>query len=552
MSAAVAPEGGARRGWAPYYREAGGALGPWYADWLRLRWRASWPLQRSAHLRGVGHVSLGEALLLAGLTAGCALNMYAAWYDPAATSTLDAAASPSARRPSAGPKQSGSLPNILLALVLATAARNSVLEVLVGIPLERAVRWHSALAVLVALAGLYHGWMAVRLYGWFFGYDVFLTGFVLQGAVCVQVLSSLLPVRRRLYNLWLASHLAFAGVTVVAGLLHCGGVFLVGLALLALDVGIRFMVRAGPGPRKARLARCGDDTVRIEVARPPEWSYLAGQYCFVCLPALGLWEWHPLSISSAPGCDQDHVVFHARALGDWSRGLLRLAAAVPQGAVAEIDVLLDGPYGAPSVDVSGPRHTRFLLICGGIGVTPMLSICNELLYEHDVLGRPLARVRFVWATRNKAMARAIGCPRARAARDPAAAHGAADPLRAQVFLSTATAATAAAAVAAAAAGNTQVAPLPPPEPEKDHHHHQQQQPALPEAGLEGVEWCEGRPELGAILAELKDEALAAGDTAPIAVLVCGPASLTRDATRTALALSSSRLRFVVHSETFSL
>jgi hypothetical protein len=90
------------------------------------------------------------------------------------------------------------------------------------------------------------------------------------------------------------------------------------------------------------------------------------------------------------------------------------AASVPQGAVAEIDVLLDGPDGAPSVDVSGPRHTCFLLICGGIGVTPMLSICNELLYEHDVLGRPLARVRFVWATRNEALARTIGCPRARA------------------------------------------------------------------------------------------------------------------------------------------
>jgi predicted ferric reductase len=535
MSAAVAPEDGARRAWAPYHREAGSALGPWRAGWLQLRWRAAWPLQRSVHVRGAGHVSLGEALLLSGLTAGCAVNMNAAWYDPAA-------AVPNS------PRESGFLPNILLALVLTTAARNSLLELLFGIPVERAVRWHSVLAVLMTLAGLYHGWMAVRFFsGWYFDSSVFLTGCVLLAAVCALVLSSLLPVRRRLFNLWLASHIAFASVTVVTGLLHCGGVFLVGLALLAIDVGIRYLVRAGPGPRKARLARCGGDTVRIEVARPPEWSYLAGQYCFVCLPALGLWQWHPLSICSAPACDQQHIVFFARALGDWSRSLYQLAPAQEDAAV-EVDVLLDGPYGAPSVDVSGPRHKRFLLVGGGIGVTPMLSICNELLFEHDVMGRPLAHVRFVWAVRDTALVRAIGCPCARSARDPGAPRGAADPLRAQVFVST----------AAAQKTDRQVAPLPflPPSPheqqEQEQRQERRQQSGLLEAGFESVEWRQGRPDLRAILLEIKDEALAAGDTAPIAVLVCGPASLSRDAICTALALSSSQLRFVVHSESFAL
>jgi hypothetical protein len=27
----------------------------------------------------------------------------------------------------------------------------------------------------------------------------------------------------------------------------------------------------------------------------------AGQYCFVCVPSVSRWEWHPLSIVSAPG-----------------------------------------------------------------------------------------------------------------------------------------------------------------------------------------------------------------------------------------------------------
>ena len=54
------------------------------------------------------------------------------------------------------------------------------------------------------------------------------------------------------------------------------------------------------------------------------------------------------------------------------RGALSLAALPPQ-----IEVLLDGPYGAPSQHVFETRHG--ILVAAGIGVTPSASILSSVL-----------------------------------------------------------------------------------------------------------------------------------------------------------------------------
>eukprot|EP00494_Astrolonche_serrata_P001234 UN01240 len=64
--------------------------------------------------------------------------------------------------------------------------------------------------------------------------------------------------------------------------------------------------------------------------------------------------------------------------------------------------MIEGPYGKPGLDIHSDRYKSFLLISGGIGVTPMQSICNKLLYDMEC-GRPLEKLYFVWACRDKAM-----------------------------------------------------------------------------------------------------------------------------------------------------
>lgn len=44
-----------------------------------------------------------------------------------------------------------------------------------------------------------------------------------------------------------------------------------------------------------------------------------------------------------------------------------------------IRFLFEGPYGSPAVDIYGDSYQMFLLISGGIGITPMQSVVNSLV-----------------------------------------------------------------------------------------------------------------------------------------------------------------------------
>jgi hypothetical protein len=55
----------------------------------------------------------------------------------------------------------------------------------------------------------------------------------------------------------------------------------------------------------------------------------------------------------------------------------------------------------PQIDIESQKYSMFLLISGGIGVTPMQSLCNQLFNEHK-RGRRLDLVWFVWSCRDQA------------------------------------------------------------------------------------------------------------------------------------------------------
>ena len=80
----------------------------------------------------------------------------------------------------------------------------------------------------------------------------------------------------------------------------------------------------------------------------------------------GWWRGHPFSISAAPNGEWLRIT--VKDLGDDSARLQRLAVGTP--------VYVEGPYGA----LTGARRTRsrVLLVAGGIGITPLRALLEEL------------------------------------------------------------------------------------------------------------------------------------------------------------------------------
>ncbi len=77
---------------------------------------------------------------------------------------------------------------------------------------------------------------------------------------------------------------------------------------------------------------------------------------------------HPFTISTAPE-NGPNVAFSIKSLGDHSADL----SLTPEGARAYVD----GPYGAFSVD-RGADAEGFVMIAGGVGITPILSNLHAL------------------------------------------------------------------------------------------------------------------------------------------------------------------------------
>ncbi|KAI4376478.1 hypothetical protein MLD38_014235 [Melastoma candidum] len=134
-----------------------------------------------------------------------------------------------------------------------------------------------------------------------------------------------------------------------------------------------------------KVAVLPGDVFSIMMSKPQGFKYKSGQYIFLQCPTISSFEWHPFSITSAPG--DDFLSVHIRTVGDWTEELKRVftegddpSRIIGRSKFSQLGqprLRVDGPYGAPAQDY---RNYDVLLLVGlGIGATPFISILKDLL-----------------------------------------------------------------------------------------------------------------------------------------------------------------------------
>ncbi|KAL0842728.1 hypothetical protein Bca101_015973 [Brassica carinata] len=127
----------------------------------------------------------------------------------------------------------------------------------------------------------------------------------------------------------------------------------------------------------------------LHMSRPKNFRYKSGQYIYLKCSEVSSLEWHPFSITSAPG--DDYLSVHIRGLGDWTNKLrskfsearsdenkLNQAGSQHRNINPILPkILIDGPYGAPSQDYK--KFKVVLLVGLGIGATPVISIIKDII-----------------------------------------------------------------------------------------------------------------------------------------------------------------------------
>ncbi|KAK1942609.1 Superoxide-generating NADPH oxidase heavy chain subunit A [Phytophthora citrophthora] len=465
-------------------------------------------------------------------------------------------------------KESGSLPMIAMIVTFALAIRNnSILLTLTGLPFERVLFYHKFVGVVAILLTGLHGLAylledagvtaARRLRG---GGDENLMTQQQSGAICFYLLCALLifslaPIRRGFYEGFLRMHwLLFIGIVVFAVIHGAGGV-VIGFIPWVLDLIFRhgylvqrnfrggftnillFKKSGVISQEQVSMIHLPGNILRIQFPRVradtgESFKYQAGQYVFICIPNISLLEWHPFTISSSPS--EILVTIHIKPLGDWTKKLL---TKIPLNSVvtAQIPILVDGSYGSVSIDIENPKiYAHVALFSGGIGITPMQAIANQLFFDFQH-GRELKKVLFIWSVRERAMVEAMMNADFVEERKLLQGHLSAylpDDLTS----------------AGPNGGSTT-----PDDVFKAEFYLTQCQPDLENPIDRRLQHCmryNTRPDIEDILKTLGGKA-AKDDKQRVAVLVCGPSTLIRDVINISMKLQrSSKIKFDVHTECF--
>jgi predicted ferric reductase len=193
------------------------------------------------------------------------------------------------------------------------------------------------------------------------------------------------------YETWHLTHIVLAVVAVTAGLLHMVGwgsyltdpwkralwigltIFWIGLLLYVRIVKPLFMLRRPYRVSEVRQERGDTSTLVMHPDGHPGFRFSPGQFGW-----LTLWgspfkiTGHPFSFSSSAEVTDGRVEMSIRNLGDFTSAIDK----VPVGQ----RVYLDGPYGAFTIGNPADMH---VLIAGGVGVTPMMSMIRTLADRSD-------------------------------------------------------------------------------------------------------------------------------------------------------------------------
>jgi predicted ferric reductase len=216
--------------------------------------------------------------------------------------------------------------------------------------------------------------------------------FVSVGALITLVVTALWRVRLRIpYEWWHISHIALAVVAVTGGVIHMVGwsfylvdpwkrtlwigLVLVWIGLLAYVRLIKplFLLRRPFRVTEVRRERGDTTTLVLRPEGHAGFRFMPGQFGW-----LTVWggpfrvTGHPFSFSSSAAVTDGAVEMSIRRLGDFT-------ARIPEVAVGK-RVYLDGPYGAFTLGKPADMH---VLIAGGVGVTPMMSMIRTLADQRD-------------------------------------------------------------------------------------------------------------------------------------------------------------------------
>ncbi|KAH6756453.1 ferric reduction oxidase 2 [Perilla frutescens var. hirtella] len=304
----------------------------------------------------------------------------------------------------------GLVGNIVLSLLFFPVTRGSSVLPLMGITSEGSIKYHIWLGHIVMALFTAHGfsyiiyWAATRQLSQMVKWEN--TG-VANVAGELSLLSGLVlwattfpKIRRKMFELFFYTHHLYI-LFVFFFALHVGisytSIMLPGFFLFIIDRYLRFLQsRRHVRLMSARVLPC--QAVELNFSKAKGLSYTPTSIMFMNVPSISKLQWHPFTISSSSNLESDKISVVIKGEGKWSNKLNELLAS--PSSLERLDVSIEGPYGPASTDFL--RHDLLVMVSGGSGITPFISITRELIHAGETLKCKTPKILLITAFKNSA------------------------------------------------------------------------------------------------------------------------------------------------------
>jgi len=275
-----------------------------------------------------------------------------------------------------------------LCMTITFSSRNTIWALLVGLSVDRALFWHKVFALGFIITSSLHAYSHIE-----FVDSIFQKGPSLWLSIVLTGVFALWFIRRRFYFWFYVLHIIMICLVLFGVYRHAKRFSLLCCSFWAVDLTLRgiFSLYCMLKGTVFKLRTSKHGNIIELTSKNPIISHLPGQFFFLTVPAVSVIEPHPFTAASLSG---ENLKFYLRGLGDWTKKLAKLAETQQ-----EVSVIVNGPFGIPTVDIEDINIKHVVLIAGGIGVT-FVKPHLENLIDQVQRGRKIKTVTFLWAVRN--------------------------------------------------------------------------------------------------------------------------------------------------------
>ncbi|KAI3720708.1 hypothetical protein L2E82_31700 [Cichorium intybus] len=282
----------------------------------------------------------------------------------------------------------GYIGNITWAFLFFPVTRGSSILRLVGLTSESSVKYHIWLGHLSMVLFTAHSvgfviyWamtdQMALMKEWSRTYLSNVAGEIAFVLALIMWVTSIPGVRRKMFELFFYTHQTYI-LYLFFYIIHVGVAYfcliLPGIFLFLIDRYLRFLQsRTSVRLIAARLLPC--DTLELNFSKIAGLEYYPASILFVNVPLISKLQWHPFTVTSNANMEPETLSIVIKCQGTWSH---KLYQELSDSAINRLQVSVEGPYGPTSPHFL--RYENLVLISGGSGITPFISIIRELTFQ---------------------------------------------------------------------------------------------------------------------------------------------------------------------------